>query len=75
MKHIDYKNETFFENQILNDESLFTKKQIAHFLQISIKTIDKKVSMKEIPFIKIGKLVRFDIKRVRAWAEEKTISR
>ncbi len=60
----------FFENQILDDERLLTKKEIADFLNVSVKMIDRKVSMNEIPYLKIGRLVRFDKKKVRAWAEE-----
>lgn len=59
-----------FENQILNDERLLTKKEIADFLNVSVKMIDRKVLMDEIPYLKIGRLVRFSKKKVLAWAEE-----
>ena len=62
-------NTKFFENQICDDEKLLTKKEIADFLNVSIKMIDRKVSLNEIPYLKIGRLVRFDKKKVRAWAE------
>ena len=60
----------FFENQI-TDEKLLTKQDIANYLNVSIKMIDRKVSMNEIPYLKIGRLVRFDKEKVRAWAEGK----
>ena len=66
-----YKNEPkLFENQIVDDERLLTKLEIATFLNVSIKMIDRKVSMNEIPYLKIGRLVRFSKKKILAWAEE-----
>ena len=59
-----------FENKIVRDDRLLTKKEIANFLNISIKMIDRKVAMKEIPFLKIGKLVRFNKETVLRWAKE-----
>lgn len=58
--------EKIFNIQI-EEERLLTKKEIAYFLNVSIKTIDKKVSLNEMPFLKIGRLVRFDKKEVLAW--------
>jgi excisionase family DNA binding protein len=65
----------FFKNQIVEDEKLLTKKEIAEFLSVSIKMIDKKVHMNEIPFMKIGRLVRFSKSKILAWAEESNSSR
>lgn len=65
-----HKHTKLFENQIIDDERLLTKKEIADFLNVSVKMIDRKVSMNEIPFIKIGRLVRFSKQRVLAWAGE-----
>ena len=62
-------NGPLFENSIY-DEKLLTKQDIANFLNVSIKMIDRKVSMNEIPYFKIGRLVRFSKERVLAWAEE-----
>ena len=52
-----------------NDERLLTKQEVADFLGVSVKTIDKKVMLNEIPFYKIGKLVRFSKTRVIDWVE------
>lgn len=51
-----------FEN--LKDEKLLTKQELAEFLQVSVKTIDKWVSLNEIPYFKVGRLVRFSKERV-----------
>ena len=61
-----------FEIQIIDDERLLTKREIANFLNVSVKMIDRKVLMDEIPYLKVGRLVRFSKKRVLAWAEETT---
>lgn len=67
----DYKNATkLFENRIVDDEKLLTKQEIADFLNVSIKMIDRKVMMNEIPHLKVGRLVRFSKAVVLAWAEE-----
>jgi excisionase family DNA binding protein len=58
-----------FDNKIPEDEKLLTRQEIADFLQVSIKTIDKKVMLNEIPFFKIGKSVRFSKQRVLEWSE------
>lgn len=72
---MSYKKDGFFKNQIVEDETLLTKKEIAHFLNVSIKMIDKKVHLNEIPYFKIGKLVRFSKSKILAWAEENNSSR
>lgn len=68
-------NNQLFKNSIIEDEKLLTKKEIAAFLNVSVKTIDKKVHMKEIPYLKVGRLVRFSKSRILAWAEESNSSR
>ncbi len=65
----EYIEEKIFNNQIVENEYLLTKKESAKFLNVSVKTIDKKVQMNEIPFMKIGRLVRFSKSKILAWAE------
>lgn len=65
----------FFDNQIADDEPLLTKRELAQFLNVSIKMIDRKVSMSEIPFLKIGRLVRFSKREVLSWAQESITTR
>lgn len=61
-----------FENQIVDDERLLTKKELASFLNVSVKMIDRRVLLNEIPYHKIGFLVRFSKKDVLAWAQRKS---
>lgn len=65
----------FFKIQIVEDEKLLTKTEIAEFLNVSVKMIDRKVYMNEIPFLKIGRLVRFSKKKILAWANENNSQR
>jgi len=65
----------FFENKIAGDEKLLTKKDLAEFLNVSIKMIDRKVSLNELPFLKIGRLVRFDKREILSWIEGNTNKR
>jgi len=58
-----------FEIQNMDNERLLTKQEIADFLNVSVKMIDRKVSLNEIPYLKIGRLVRFRKQEVLAWAE------
>jgi excisionase family DNA binding protein len=57
-----------FDN-LINEDRLLTKKDLSHYLNVSIKMIDRKVQMNEIPFIKIGRLVRFSKIEVMRWAK------
>ncbi len=66
-KHIQKSSSDSIFNIQIKEERLLTKREIAYFLNVSIKTIDKKVSLNEIPFMKIGRLVRFNIREVLAW--------
>ncbi len=62
-----------FDNQIsggANRESLLTKKDMADYLQISIRTLDTWVCQNKIPHLKIGRAVRFDKKVIDKWLEE-----
>lgn len=51
------------------------KKELSEFLGLSIFTIDSWVSeRREIPYIKMGKRVMFDINDVQKWIEKNKIS-
>jgi len=39
-------------------EALFTKKQIAELLQISIRTVDRRIKSLNLPIVQVGRLVR-----------------
>lgn len=39
-------------------DKLFTKKQVAEMLQVSIRTVDRHIIKHNLPVLKIGRLVR-----------------
>ena len=54
-----------FENKI-DASVLITKKQLAHKLNISASYVDKLKAQKKIPFVKIGRCIRFNCDEVMA---------
>ncbi len=48
------------------------KKELAKFLGLSVYTVDSWVSQRrEIPFVKMGRRVMFDLQDVENWLEER----
>ncbi len=64
-------SEQLFDNRISEDK-LLTKTDVSKIINVSIKTIDKLVCKKEIPFIKIGRLVRFDRREIENWLPKRS---
>ncbi len=52
-------------------ERLLTKKQLADLLEISTSYIDKLMALGEIPYLKIGKAVRFRQTEVLVWLQRR----
>ena len=52
---------------------LVTKQEIAEELQLSVSMVNKlmKIEKNPIPFLKIGKSVRFDKQEVAIWIKER----
>lgn len=48
-------------------DPLLTKRDVAELLGISIRTVDKWVSRREIPFVRVGSLVRFERSAIDSW--------
>jgi excisionase family DNA binding protein len=51
----------------------YNVREIAELLNISEKTVRKYVWLKTIPYSKIGGHVRFDVKKIQAWLEEREV--
>lgn len=52
------------------EKQFLTKKELAACLGLSVFTIDSWVSQRrEIPFVKMGRRVMFDMDDVRVWVE------
>lgn len=56
-----YEPDWLFDNQIL------TVKEAAKFLKVSEKTIYKKIRDREIPFKRVGRVIRFHLPELIGW--------
>ena len=52
---------------------LLNIKQLAHFLGVKEGTIYVWVCHRKIPFLKVGRLVKFDLRKIEKWLEENSI--
>jgi excisionase family DNA binding protein len=51
---------------VTNSLGLLDKKALARELSVSARTIDNLMARRAIPYIKVGRLVRFDVQKVKA---------
>jgi excisionase family DNA binding protein len=54
-------------------KTLLSIEEASHFLSIKVSRLRTAVFRKEIPFVKIGRLVRFKESALLEWIEEKTV--
>lgn len=52
-------------------ERLMTAEQVANYLGIAVGTVYNKVSRNEIPYVKVGRSVRFRRAAIDGWMEER----
>ena len=65
-----------FGLQTGNGEELLTKKQIAQFLKLSARSIDRKIAQGQFPKgMKIGSLVRWPKGLVDKWISDQWVNR
>ena len=57
-------------HNMFTQSGLFNRKQIAHYIGVSERTISNMMRKRLIPIIKIGKTVRFDPPKVKAALEK-----
>jgi len=57
----------------LNRKHLLNKRQVADYLGLKVYTIDAWVSQHRIPYIKLGRLVRFDPDEINKWIEKQRV--
>lgn len=53
-------------------ETIYTVETLAAYLQVSEQWVYERVQLKEIPYSKIGKLLRFKKKAIDRWLDEQT---
>jgi len=47
--------------------------QVAQYLSLSPETLYKMVSQRRIPYVKVGRLLRFDLAKVDQWLKQNTV--
>jgi excisionase family DNA binding protein len=47
--------------------------EVAEYMGVSIHTLYAMVSQRRIPFVKIGRLTKFDLKAIDAWIERHSV--
>ena len=52
---------------------LISIKEAADYTRLSVHTLYTMVSQRRIPFVKLGRLVRFDITTLDKWIEDQTV--
>ena len=56
-----------------NQDQIFDLKGLAEYLQVTPSWVYKQVSLKTIPYFKVGKYLRFRRKEIDKWVETKTV--
>lgn len=54
------------------NESIFTVESLSDYLQVSEQWVYERVQLKEIPYAKVGKFLRFKRKAIDKWLDEQT---
>ena len=52
---------------------LLTVQEVADYLGISKDTAYSMVSQRRIPYVKIGRLLKFDLRAIDEWIAQKTV--
>jgi excisionase family DNA binding protein len=50
-------------------------KECAEYLDVSINTIRTWVWQRQIPFVKMGRLVKFDLKELEQWLKKRKVEK
>lgn len=54
-------------------EKLLTAKQISELLEVSVSAVYDWVSRRQIPYVKLGRLIRFKKNEIFRWVDTRTI--
>ncbi|MGQ0555026.1 MAG: helix-turn-helix domain-containing protein [Nitrospiraceae bacterium] len=52
---------------------LYHIRDVAEYTGLSVHTLYTMVSQRRIPFVKAGRLVKFDLKSIDSWIEKNTV--
>jgi excisionase family DNA binding protein len=64
------KEETRQMQEVVRDDEVWTRRDVAEWLRLSPRTVDYLKATKQIPFRKIGGSVRFSKRRLMQWLAE-----
>jgi excisionase family DNA binding protein len=53
--------------RVVTVQQLMTPTQLAEYLQIEVATLYVWVSRRQIPYLKVGHLLRFDLDEIKDW--------
>lgn len=56
------------------NKNYFSVDELADYLGISKNTVYSWVWQKRIPYVKVGKLLKFNMRLIEAWLEKNTIN-
>ncbi len=52
---------------------LLNIRELSKLLDISVNTIYAMVSQKRIPYVKVGRLTKFDVQQIKEWIKKNSI--
>ena len=52
---------------------LLTVEEAAEYLGLKVDTVYKKARLRELPYVKVGRALRFDVKALERYVEQHTI--
>jgi excisionase family DNA binding protein len=55
------------------DSKFFNIQELSEYLGVTINTLYSWVSQKKVPYVKVGRLVRFDVKKIDEWLESRSV--
>lgn len=57
----------------MQDKRFIGVKDLAEYLGVSVNTVYAWTSQHRVPYVKVGKIVRFDTKKVEEWIKNNSI--
>ena len=54
----------------MSNDKLLTIKDLAEFLQLNEQTVYRNFEKWNIPYLKLGRAIRFDINQVQTWVQK-----
>ena len=55
------------------ERRFLNKKELAEYLGVKVGTLSVWVSYRKIPFVRVGRLVKFDLRKIDAWIAENAV--